>query len=157
MQDDEGEGPGDGCCREYADEDGAADFSDFKRDHQYEAKESQRGGGITKIAETDQRLWVADDQACIAETYECDEEPDAAGDRCVEFVRNGAQNHLANAANSERKKDDAREEDRAQSGLPRDVHLAADSVGEIRIEAHAGSERDGIARHDAHEDGTERC
>ena len=58
-------------------------------------------------------------------------------------------------AGGEREKDDAGEKDRAQSGLPGNVHLEADGVGEVGVEAHAGGERDGIARDDAHQDGAE--
>ena len=54
-----------------------------------------------------------------------------------------------------REKDDAGEEDRAQGRLPGDVHLEADGVGEVGIEAHAGGQRDGIARDDAHQNGAE--
>jgi hypothetical protein len=70
-------------------------------------------------------------------------------------VRNGAQNHLADAGGGEREKDDSGEKDRAEGGLPGDVHLEADGVGEVGVEAHAGRERDGIAGDDAHEDGAE--
>ena len=70
-------------------------------------------------------------------------------------MRDGAENHLADAGAGEGEKDDAGDEDRAEGGLPGDVHLEADGVGEVGVEAHAGRERNGIARDDAHEDGAE--
>ena len=55
-----------------------------------------------------------------------------------------------------REEEDAGDEYRAQGRLPWDVHLEADGVGEIGIQAHAGGKRDGVAGDDAHEDGAER-
>jgi len=75
-----------GCCGQYSDENGAADFSDFERDHEDEAKQCQRGGGIAQVAHSDEGFRVADDQARVAKTDEGDEESDAAGNRCVKFV-----------------------------------------------------------------------
>jgi hypothetical protein len=71
-------------------------------------------------------------------------------------VGNGAQNHLPDAAGGDRKKDDAGEKDCAEGCLPRDVHLEADGVGEVRVEAHAGRECYGVARDDSHQNRTER-
>ena len=148
--------PGDGGGGEHADQNGAADFFDFKRDHEDQAEERERCGGMADVAEADEGLWVADDKSCIAKTDEGDEEADAAGDGGVEFVRDGAKDHLPDAGGGERKKNDAGKKDRAQGRLPGDVHLEADGVGEVGVEAHARSERDGIARNNAHQDGTER-
>ena len=111
--------------------------------------------GLRRLPRPTKRGRVADDQAGVAEADEGDEEADAAGDGGVELVGNGAQDHLADAAGGEREKDDAGEKDRAEGGLPGDVHLEADGVGEVGVEAHAGRERDGIARDDAHQDGAE--
>ena len=94
-------------------------------------------------------------QAGVLKADERDEEADAAGHRGIELVGNGVQNHLADADGGEREKDDAGEKDRAQSRLPGNVQLDADGVGEVGVEAHAGRERDGIARHDAHHDGSQ--
>ena len=51
---DQAEGPGDAGDREHADEDGAADFLDFERDHEDQAEERERGGGIADVAEADE-------------------------------------------------------------------------------------------------------
>ena len=153
---DQAEGPGDAGDGEHADEDGAAHFSDFERDHEDEAEERERGGGVADVAQADEGGGIADDEARVAKADEGDEEADAAGDGGVELVRNGAQNHLADAGGGEREKDDAGEKHRAERRLPGNVHLEADGVGEVGVEAHAGRERDGIARDDAHQDGAER-
>jgi hypothetical protein len=118
-------------------------------------KQGERGGGIAQVAEADQGFGIADDEAGVAKADEGDEEADAAGDGGVKLVGDGAENHLADAGGGEREKDDAGEKDRAEGGLPGDVHLEADGVGEVGVEAHAGRERDGIAGDDAHEDGAE--
>ncbi len=152
----EAQGPCDAGGDEDADEDGAADLFDFERDHEDESEEREGGGGIADVAEADEGCGIADDEAGVAKADEGDEESDAAGDGCIEFMGNGAQDHLADAGGGEREEDDAGEEDRAERRLPRDMHLEADGVGEVGIEAHARGERDGIARDDAHENGTER-
>ena len=138
-----------------ADENGAAHFAHFKDHHEDEAEERKRSRGVADAAHADERCGIADDEAGVAEPDEGDEESDAAGDCGVEFMRNGAQNHLADSGGSEGEKDDAGEEDGAQRGLPGDMHLEADGVSEIGVEAHAGRECDGIARDDAHQNGTE--
>ncbi len=140
---------------EDADEDGAADFSDFKGDHEDEAEESEAGGGVAQVAEADKGVGIANHEAGVAKADEGDEQADAAGDGGVKLVRDGAENHLPDAGGGERKKDDAGEKDCAQGCLPGDVHLEADGVSEVGVEAHAGGERDGIAGDDAHEDGAE--
>ena len=139
--------PGEGGGGEHADENGAADLLHFQRHHQDQAEERQRGGGIADVAHADEGLRVAHHQARVAEADEGDEEADAAGHRGVKLVGNGAQNHLPDARRGEREKEDAGEKDRSQGRLPGDVHLDADGVGEVGVEAHAGGQRDGIARH----------
>ncbi len=149
------ESPRDAGGDQHTDQDRAADFFDFERDHEDEAEESERGGGVADVSEADESGRIADDEAGVAESDERDEEADAAGDGGVEFVGNRTQDHLADAGGGERKKNDAGEKHRAECGLPGDVHLEADGVSEVGVEAHAGGEGDGIARDDAHENGTE--
>jgi hypothetical protein len=57
----------------------------------------QRGGGVADVAQADEGVGIADDQAGVAKADEGDEEADAAGDGGVKLVGNGAQNHLADA------------------------------------------------------------
>jgi hypothetical protein len=123
---------------QHADENGAADFFHFQGDHEDEAEEGQRGGGIAHVAQRDQGLRVAHHQARVAEADEGDEQADAAGHGCVKLVGNGLQNHLADAGGGEQKKDDAGEKDRAEGRLPGDVQLDANRVSEVGVEAHAG-------------------
>ena len=118
-------------------------------------KQRQRGGGIAEVAHADEGFGIADDQARVAKADEGDEESDAAGHRGVKFVGNGAQNHLLDATGGDREKYDAGEKDRAQGSLPGNVHLEADGVGEVGIEAHAGGQGDGIAGDNAHQNGAE--
>ena len=94
---DKAERPGEGGDGEDADEDGAADFFDFQGDHEDEAEEGQRGGGVADVAQADQGVGIGDDKAGVAKADEGDEEADAAGHGGVELVGNGAQNHLADA------------------------------------------------------------
>ena len=149
------ERPRDAGRDEHADQDGAADFFDFERDHEGQSEERERGGGIADIAQANEGSRVADHEAGVAEADEGDEEANAAGDRGVEFMRDRAQDHLADSGGGEREKNDAGKKYRTEGRLPRDVHLEADGVGEIGVEAHAGCERDGIARDNAHQDGAE--
>ncbi len=112
--------------------------------------------GILDVPEADQRVGIAHHQARMLKADERDEEANAAGHGSVQLVRNSAQDHLADARSGERQEDDSGNKHRAQGRLPGNVHLDADGVGEIGIEAHARRQRDGIARHDAHQDGAER-
>ena len=50
---------------------------------------------------------------------------------------------------------DAGDEDGSEGGLPGNVHLEDNGVGEVGVESHAGREGDGIAGDDAHEDAAE--
>lgn len=145
--------PCDAGDRQHADEDRAFHLSDFKRDHDDEAEKREVCGGIADVAHADERVGVAHDQARVLEANKCDEETDSAGHRGVELVRNGAENHLADADSGEREKNDAREKHRSQRSLPGHVHLDAHRVGEIGVEAHAWRERNGIACDDAHQNG----
>jgi len=147
--------PGDGGGGEYAEQDCAANFLHFESNHEDEAEEGEVGGGATQVAETDEGFRIGDDETGVAEADEGDEQADAAGHGRVELMGNGAQNHLADAGGGEGEEDDSRKKNRAQRCLPGDVHLKADGVSEVGVEAHAGGERNGIAGDDAHEDGTE--
>ena len=91
----EGEGPGRGRDGDNANEDGAFHFADLEGDHQDEAGEGERGCRVADVAETDERGGIADDEAGVAKADEGDEEADAAGDGCVEFVRDGAEQGLS--------------------------------------------------------------
>ena len=61
------------------------------------------------------------------------------------------QNHLPDAGCGYRQEDDAGEKNRSQGCLPRYMQLDANGVGKVGIDAHAGGQGDGIARHHAHE------
>ena len=145
------EGPGNAGGDQHTDQNGAADFLDFKRDHQNQAEERESGGGVADIAHADECGGIADDEAGVAKPDERDEEADAAGHCCVKFMGNRAQDHLADARSGEREKDQAGKKHRAQRRLPWDVHFQADGVGKVGVESHARRERDGIARNNAHE------
>ena len=127
----------------------------FKRHHQEQAHKSQYRRGVADVAESEERVRVADHEACVAEADERDEEADAAGDGGVEFVGDGLENHLANPGGGEREEDDAGEKDRAECCLPWHMELDANGVSEVGVESHAWSQRNGITRHDAHHDGGE--
>src|ERR1039458_1801938 len=156
MDDGECEGPGKCGGGEDAGEDGAADLADFKNHHEDEAEESERGRGVADAAHADECGGIGGDEPGVAKSDEGDEESDAAGHCCVELVGNGAENHLADSSGGECKKDRSREEDGAERSLPGDMHLETDGVGEVGVEAHSGSECDGITRNEAHGNTTGR-
>ena len=108
------------------------------------------------VAEADQRVGIAHDKACVLKADEGDEQTDAAGHRRVELMRNGTQDHLPDTGCGEGQEDHAGKKHGAQRRLPWDVHLDADRVGEVGVQAHARGESDGIAGHNAHQDRAER-
>ena len=59
--------------------------------------------GLRMLPSADEGVGVAHDQAGVVKADEGDEESDAAGDRCVELVGNGVQNHLADAGGGEQR------------------------------------------------------
>ena len=91
----------------------------------------------------------------MLKTNEGDEQPDAARHRRVELMRDRAQDHLPDPGSGQRQEDHAGEEHGTQRRLPRNVHLDADGVGEVGVEAHARRQGDGIPRHNAHQDRAE--
>ncbi len=52
-------------------------------------------------------------------------------------------------------KDDAGEEDGAEGGLPGNAHAKHDGVGEVGVEAHAGSQGQWVVGERSHEDAAE--
>ena len=149
------ERPGQGRDREHADEDGAFYLAEFEGHHEKKAEERQIRRGIADVAHADQGVGIANDEAGMLKTDEGDEEADAAGDRRIKLVGNGAENHLADADRGDGQENDAGKKHRAEGRLPRHVHLDADGVSEIGVQAHAGGERDGVAGDDAHQYGAE--
>ena len=130
-------------------------FFNFQCDHEDEAAKGEPGGRVADVAQAYKGVRVADDEARMLKADEGDEDANTAGDGRIELVGNGVENHLPDAGGGERKKDDAGEEDSAEGGLPGDVHLDTDRVGEIGVEAHARGEGDGVTGDDAHQDGAE--
>ena len=108
-----------------------------------------------KVAEGNGGGGAGDDDAGVAKSDEGDEEADASADCGVELVRDCGDESLADAGEGEREEDDAGEEDGAEGGLPGDVHGFDDGVGEVGVEAHAGSEGEWIVGECAHEDAAE--
>src|SRR5271165_4814406 len=102
MQDGDGQCPGDGGGGEDSEKDCAANLFDFQGHHENEAEEGQEGGWVAQVAEADKGLRIADDQSGVAKADKGDEEANAAGYGCVEFMGDGAENHLTDAGGGER-------------------------------------------------------
>ena len=108
-----------------------------------------------EVAEGDCGGGAGNDDAGVAESDEGDEEADASADCGVELVGNSGDEALAYAREGECEKDDAGEEDCAEGGLPRNAHAFDDGVGEVGVEAHAGSEGEWVVGERSHEDAAE--
>ena len=108
-----------------------------------------------QIAQREGGGGAGDDEAGVEQADEGDKEADSARDRGVQLVGDGGQQALANAAEGEQKEEEAGEKDGAESGLPGDAHALDDGVGEVGVEAHAGSERERVVGQRAHQDGAE--
>ena len=96
-----------------------------------------------QVAEGDGGGRAGDDDVCVAQTDEGDEKADAACDRCVQLVGNGAEQPLANSAEGEQQEDDAGDEDGSQGRLPGHAHALDHGVGEVGVEAHTGASASG--------------
>src|ERR1017187_4253115 len=119
---------------------------------QQESEQRQSGALIGQVAERDGGGGVRHDDARIAEADEGDEEAHASGHGGVEFVRDGGQDQLAHTEQGEQQKRHTGEKDGAERGLPGHSHAFDHGVGEVGVEAHAGSERDGVAGEAAHQE-----
>ena len=140
---------------EHADQHGGLDAVGLEHGDQKDAEDGELRGVRVQIAQRDGGGGAGDDDAGVEQADEGDEKADAARDRRVELVGDGGEEPLANAAEGKQKKDDAGEEDRAERGLPGDAHALDDGVGEVGVEAHAGSERERVVGQRAHQDGAE--
>ena len=120
-----------------------------------EADDGEDGRWSVEVAESDGGGRAGDDDARVAESDEGDEETDASADCGVELMRDCCEEALADTRVRECEEDGAGEEDGAEGRLPGDVHGFDDGVGEVGVEAHAGSEGEWIVGERAHEDAAE--
>ena len=150
-----GEQAGDGGGED-ADQHGGAHAPGQQGGDQQESEKRERGALIGQVAQGDGGGGMGHDDARIAEADEGDEEAHAGGHGRVEFVRDGGEDQLAHAQQREHQKRDAGEKDRAERGLPGHSHAFDHGVGEVGIEAHAGSQRDRVAGESAHQETAHR-
>jgi hypothetical protein len=143
------------CCGEDADENRGSHAKDLQDRNDKEADDGEDGCGSVKVSEGDGGCGAGDDDAGVAESDEGDEEADASADGCMELVRDGCDEALADASYSENEEDDAGEKDGSEGGLPGDAHAFDDGVGEVGIEAHAGSEGEWVVGGCSHENAAE--
>ena len=127
-----------------------------ERSDQEQPRERQHRFRISQIAHGDEGRRTGDNDSGVAQTNQRNEEPDADRDRGVELERNRRNNHAPDAHRGEKQERDSRQKDRAQRRLPWHVHPFDDGVRKIRIQSHAGRQRDGVAREHAHQNAAER-
>src|SRR5579859_6150986 len=99
---------------------------------------------VGHFAETNEGRRIGYDNSGVAQTDEGNEETNARGGAVFEAIGNAVYDLLANVGEREEQEEQAREEDDAESGLPRDAAADHDGVGEVGVERHAGSESDRI-------------
>ena len=142
--------------RDDADEDGALDIACHERTRQHEAEEREQRLRIRHMAEADERRLVRHDEARALEADERDEQADADADGDAQVLRHGIDDGLADMADRQNQEQDAGEEDGAECDRPVQAELAADIVGEERVEAHARRQSDRVVCDNAHDHRRER-
>ncbi len=134
----------------------AAHAPDLQGRDDDDAEERERRLRSAHVAQGDKGRRVRHDDARVVQSDDGDEKADASSHCRVQLVRDAAQDQLTDAASGEQQEGHAGDKDGSQGGLPGYVHLEYDRVGEVGIQSHAGCERDGITRDDAHENRPER-
>ena len=115
-------------------------------------KSASSRAGVGQVAQRDRGSGIGHDDAGIAEADEGDEEAHARGHGGVKLVWNGGEDQLPYAQQGEHQERNAREKDGAERGLPGHAHAFDYGIGEVGVEAHAGSQRDGVAGQSAHQE-----
>lgn len=113
------------------------------------------GGARMEVDHAYQRRRIAHDDTGTLEADKCDEEPDAGRDGELEARRDCIDHHVAELGEREEQEDDALHEHRGKRGLPAVPHIEHHGVGEIRVEAEARCQDEGVVRGQRHDAGAD--
>ncbi len=126
-----------------------------RRDHQ-DAEDRERHIRIAQVPHRDNSRRIRLHDARVPQADKCDEEADPRADRRVQLRGDRRDDPLPHAHHGKNQKRHARKKHRAQRCLPRHTHPLHHRVGEIRVQPHAGRERNRVARKRSHQNGAER-
>ena len=111
---------------------------------------------IPQVSEAHESRRVRHHQVGVAQSYERNEHPNPARGGVLQAIGNAIDDLLAHARYSKNQEHHAGEKDDSQRGSPWHVHLQANDVGEVRVQRHPRSQRDGIVRVQAHDQRSRR-
>jgi hypothetical protein len=137
--------------RDDADQDGARHLQAVQHHDDQKAQRGQDDFGLVQVAQGHEGGRRCRDDARALERDQRQEQADAHGDRYAYGLRYALDDQLPQAEQRHQQEQAARDEDRAQRGLPGEAHVQHHHVGEIGVQAHARRQRDGIVgvqRHD---------
>ena len=128
--------------------------------HQNESEHDAETGGEhffrREAAEADERGGIRDYKLCVAQSDEGDEHADAGGGRVLQAVGNAVDDLFADAGDGQQDEQDPGKEHDTQRSTPGNAHAQADGIGEVSVQRHAGSHRDGIIRVKTHHERRDR-
>ena len=149
------EHPGD----EDADQDGALDAEVMQHGKNDEADQSEGDSGGLEVAKAHESISAGgNDNAGALAADQRDEQADAGGDGVLEVLRDAVDNLLTELERGEDDEDEALDQNGGQSdspGIVAETHAKADRVGEVGVQAHAGSQSHRVVREEAHDEGCE--
>lgn len=116
--------------------------------------------GLGDVAQSHLRGGVRRGDAGVLQADERDEQADARGDAVFQVLGDAVDQRLTELERGKNDEDNAFHQDGGEGDLP-GIGLVrqlaqADGVGKIGVQAHAGSQRDGIVGQKGHHDGGHR-
>ena len=98
------------------------------------------------------------DQLCVLQADESNEQTDAHADSALQGHGNGIEDGLTHIGQAQHNEDDALHKNGHQGQLPAVTHGQGDRVGEVGVQAHAGSQSKRIVGQQSHQgSANERC
>ena len=98
------------------------------------------------------------DQLCVLQADECNEQADAHADSALQGHGDGIEDGLTHIGQAQHDEDDALHKNGHQGQLPAVTHGQDDRVGEVGVQAHAGSQSERVVGQQSHQgSANERC
>ena len=101
-------------------------------------------------SEVDERCAVVNDDARVLKADEGDEQADASGNGRLDCGGNGVEDHLAQAGDGQQDEDDAVDQNQNQRVCVAQAKAEADRVDKECVQAHAGSQSEGLVGKESH-------
>ena len=139
-----------------ADQDRAPDAPYHQDRDQHHAERRKNHLRIGSFPECHKRGRVRHDDVRVAESHERDEKADASSRAVFQAIGNAVDDLLANIRKRQDQEQHARKKNDSQRRLPRHTAPNHDRIREVRVQRHAGRERNRVIRPDSHHQRRER-